>query len=121
MEKLDDFLTKKKETAPVLDLSSATANVSSQDEFRRLAEKIPDFKMRAEKVSAENVKLREKFKTNTTKHDKKAMMEEYTFMNPIPVEMRNLDLDDLAGVSIDWKMLTTQRPKTKLEEEYFSR
>lgn len=121
MAKLDDFLTKKKETAPVLDLSKATANVSSQEEFRRLAEKIPDFKMRSEKISSESVKLREKFKINTVKHDKKAMNEEYAFMNPIPVEMRNLDLDDLAAVSIDWKMLTTQRPKLKLEEDYFSR
>lgn len=121
MAKLDDFLTKKKETAPVLDLSTATANVSSQEEFRRLAEKIPDFKMKTEKVSSESIKLRDKFKINTIKHDKKAMNEEYAFMNPIPVEMRNLDLDDLASVAIDWKMLTTQRPKSKLEEEYFSR
>lgn len=121
MAKLDDFLTKKKETAPVLDLSKATENVSSQEEFRRLAEKIPDFKMRSEKVPAESLKLREKFKSNTLKHDKKAVNEEYAFMNPIPVEMRNLDLDDLAAVSIDWKMLTTQRPKLKLEEDYFSR
>lgn len=121
MAKLDDFLTKKKETAPVLDLSNATANVSSQEDFRRLAEKIPDFKMRSEKVPPESVKLREKFKSNTVKRDKKAMNEDYAFMNPIPVEMRNLDLDDLAAVSIDWKMLTTQRPKSKVEEDYFSR
>lgn len=121
MAKLDDFLTKKKETVPVLDLSNATANVSSQEEFRRLAEKIPDFKMRSEKVPSENVKLREKFKKNIVKCDKKAMNEEFAFMNPIPIEMRNLDLDDLAAVSIDWKMLTTQRPKSKLEENYFSR
>lgn len=121
MAKLDDFLTKKKETAPVLDLSNATATVNSQEEFRRLAEKIPDFKMRSEKVASEGVKLRDKFKINVIKHDKKIMNEEYTFMNPIPVEMRNLDLDDLASVSIDWRMLTTQRPKLKLEEDYFSR
>lgn len=121
MAKLDDFLTKKKETVPVLDLSNATANVSSQEEFRRLEEKIPDFKMRSEKVPSENVKLKEKFKKNIVKRDKKAMNEEFAFMNPIPVEMRNLDLDDLAAVSIDWKMLTTQRPKSKLEEDYFSR
>lgn len=121
MAKLDDFLTKKKETVPVLDLSNATANVSSQEEFRRLEEKIPDFKMRSEKVPSENVKLKEKFKRNIVKRDKKAMNEDFAFMNPIPVEMRNLDLDDLAGVSIDWKMLTTQRPKSKLEEDYFSR
>lgn len=118
---MDDFLTKKKETTPVLDLSNATATVSSHEEFRRLTEKIPDFKMRSEKVPSESIKLRDKFKINTIKYDKKAMNEEYAFMNPIPVEMRNLDLDDLASVSIDWRMLTTQRPKSKIEEEYFSR
>lgn len=121
MAKLDDFLTKKKETAPVLDLSKTSAAVSSQEEFRRMLEKVPDFKMRPEKVPPDSIKLRDKFKINTIKHDKKAMHEEYAFMNPIPMEMRNLDLDDLASVSIDWRMLTTQRPKTKLEEDYFTR
>lgn len=46
--KLDDFLSKKKEPAQVLDLSKATAN--SNDEFRRLLEKIPEYKIKPEKV-----------------------------------------------------------------------
>lgn len=46
--KLDDFLTKKKEPAQVLDLSKATAN--TKEEFRRLLEKVPEYKIRPEKV-----------------------------------------------------------------------
>ncbi|CAH1975160.1 unnamed protein product [Acanthoscelides obtectus] len=42
-------------------------------------------------------------------------------MDPLPVEMKGLKVDDLAAVSIDWKMLTTMRPKNKAEENYFSR
>lgn len=121
MAKLDDFLTKKKETAPVLDLSKTSATVSTQEEFRRMLERIPDFKMKPEKIPPESIKLRDKFNIDVVKHDIKAMKEQYAFMNPIPVELRELDLNDLASVSIDWRMLTSKRPKTKVEEDYFSR
>ena len=50
--KLDDLIGKKKESIQVLDLSKATAN--NADEFKRLMEKVPDFKMKPEKVSTEN-------------------------------------------------------------------
>lgn len=56
------------------------------------------------------------------KHGTKGYEEKhFTFMDPIPVEMRSLKLDDLYTVSIDWKMLTSLRPKLKVDEEYFSR
>jgi hypothetical protein len=35
--------------------------------------------------------------------------------------MSGVRLDDLSGVDIHWKMLTTVRPKSKMEEEMFSR
>ncbi|XP_050301310.1 uncharacterized protein LOC126739596 [Anthonomus grandis grandis] len=120
MAKLDDFLQKKKETAPILDLSKATC--SSNEEFRRLLEKVPDFKIKPEKVSTENIKIRDKaFTFKSGKKDLKNMREPYLFMNPLPVEMQELKIDDLAGVSIDWRMLTTKRPKSRVEENYFSR
>lgn len=120
MAKLDDFLGKKKETAPILDLSKATC--SSNEEFRRLLEKIPDFKIKPEKVGSENIKIRDKgYKFKSGKKDLKIMKESYLFMNPLPAEMQELKINDLAGVSIDWKMLTTLRPKNKTEENYFSR
>lgn len=49
MSKLDDFLGKKKEIVPVLDLSKTIIN--SKEEYKRLSEKVPDFKMRSIKVS----------------------------------------------------------------------
>lgn len=45
---MDDPFGKKKEVAPVLDLSKVTIN--SQEEFRRTFEKVPDFKVKPEKV-----------------------------------------------------------------------
>lgn len=119
MAKLDDFLSKKKETTPILDLSKTTAN--SKEEFRKLLEKVPDFKIRPERVP-DHIKIKDKhFKFKSGKKDIKAMKERYNFMDPLPGEMKNLKIDDLAAVSIDWKMLTTLRPKSKVEENYFSR
>ncbi|KAJ8956416.1 hypothetical protein NQ314_006744 [Rhamnusium bicolor] len=52
------FWARKKETAPILDLSKATAN--SKEEFRRLLEKVPDFKIKPERVPAEQIKIKDK-------------------------------------------------------------
>lgn len=47
--------------------------------------------------------------------------QDYIYANPIPPDMRAVPLEDLNPVAIDWKMLTSIRPKSKLEEEMFSR
>jgi hypothetical protein len=47
--KLDDLLGKKKEAPQVLDLSRST--VQSKEEFQRLLDKVPEYKIRPEKVS----------------------------------------------------------------------
>lgn len=46
--KLDDLLTKKKEPVQILDLSRNTAN--SMEELKKLLEKVPDVKIKMEKV-----------------------------------------------------------------------
>lgn len=48
MSKLEDLLGKKKEVVPVLDLSKTIVN--SKEEYKRLSEKVPDYKMRPIKV-----------------------------------------------------------------------
>lgn len=57
MSKLEDLLGKKKEIVPVLDLSKTIVN--SKEEYKRLSEKVPDYKMRPIKVSALSVCLLE--------------------------------------------------------------
>jgi hypothetical protein len=47
--KLDDLLGKKKEAPQVLDLSRSI--VQSKEEFQRLLDKVPEYKIRPEKVS----------------------------------------------------------------------
>lgn len=47
--KLDDLLGKKKEAPQVLDLSRSI--VQSKEEFHRLLDKVPEYKIRPEKVS----------------------------------------------------------------------
>lgn len=116
----DDFLGKKKEVAPILDLSKSIIN--SQEDFKKLFEKVPDFKIKPEKVKVEDCKIRDKdFKFKTGKKDYKAMKEPFTFQDPIPPEMQSLKLKDLISVPIDWKMLTTVRPKSKVDEDFYSR
>lgn len=46
--KLDELLTKKKEPVQILDLSKSSAN--SKEEFKKLLEKVPEFKIKMEKV-----------------------------------------------------------------------
>lgn len=48
MSKLEDLLGKKKEVVPVLDLSKTIVN--TKEEYKRLCEKVPDYKMRPIKV-----------------------------------------------------------------------
>ncbi|XP_039285554.1 micronuclear linker histone polyprotein-like [Nilaparvata lugens] len=119
--KLDDFLSKKKEVAPILDLSKCTAN--SKEELKKLLEKVPEFRTRPEKIKPEDIKIREKdFTFKTPKRElKPPSIREYQFVDPVPAEMRGVRLEDLSSVNIPWKMLTTLRPKNKLEDEFFSR
>ncbi|XP_030384311.1 uncharacterized protein LOC115631641 [Scaptodrosophila lebanonensis] len=127
MSKLEDLLAKKKTVVPVLDLSRS--NIQSSEEFKRLMDKVPDYKMRPIKVRAEEIKIKDK--DYTFKMPKKEMRKllkangereaMYVYADPVPGEMKDVVLLELCAVPIDWKMLTTLRPKSKMEEEYFSR
>lgn len=46
--KLDDLLVKKKEPVQILDLSKSTAN--SKEELKKLFEKVPEYKIKMDKV-----------------------------------------------------------------------
>lgn len=48
MSKLDDIFDKKKDEAPMLDLSKTVINTA--EEYRAVLDKVPDFKTRPEKV-----------------------------------------------------------------------
>ncbi len=45
----------------------------------------------------------------------------YEFADPCPSSMRDVNISDLSSVNINWKMLTLARPKTKTDEEIFSK
>jgi hypothetical protein len=95
MSKFEDIFSKKKEVQQVLDLSKSTAN--TKEDFKKLMEKVPDFKIRPVKVRSDEVKIREKdckeFKM--PKKEVKALIKakgererQYVYMDPIPTEMR---------------------------------
>lgn len=48
MSKLDDLFDKKKDEAPMLDLSKTVINTT--EEYRAVLDKVPEFKTRPEKV-----------------------------------------------------------------------
>ncbi|XP_032664305.1 uncharacterized protein LOC116840986 [Odontomachus brunneus] len=116
---LDDLLRDDKKDANLIpDLSKATCN--SSEEFRRLKEHCPEFKIKPEKVKREDAKVRDKeFSWRATKKELKAR--EWTYGDPVPPDMRELDLQELQQVAIDWRMLTPIRPKLRQDEEMFSR
>lgn len=118
----DDFLQKKKDTAPILDLSKAVIN--TKEDFKKLFDRVPDFKIRPVNVRQDEIKIREKhkdFRFKTGKKELKALKEPYRFQEPVPPEMVGIKLEDFFPVPIDWRMLTTLRPKNKVDEDYFSR
>ncbi|CAG7824235.1 unnamed protein product, partial [Allacma fusca] len=120
--KLEDLLNKKKEPgSSILDLSKI--KIKSKEEFEKYYDKIPEFKIRPEKVRYDDYRMRDtdfsftfnkKEAKNITKH-------EFTYADPIPASMRSVRLEDLAAVDINWRMLTMARPNNKLEEDIFSR
>ena len=72
-------------------------------------------------MKPDEIKIREKdFSFKITKKELKPK-KEYAFQDPTPPEMREIKLEDLSSVNIPWKMLTSLRPKTKLDEEFYSR
>ncbi|XP_026465251.1 uncharacterized protein LOC113367892 [Ctenocephalides felis] len=123
---MDDLFGDKKEETTVLDLSKCSAD--TKEEFKRLLEQVPDYKTRPIKVRQEEIRIREKnFKFRISKKRMVRKNKEantggrYKYQNPIPIEMQSLKMEDLYSVPIDWRMLTTLRPKNKVDEEYFSR
>ncbi|XP_059483243.1 uncharacterized protein LOC132201249 [Neocloeon triangulifer] len=117
---LDDLIDKKKEPPPILDLSQSV--VSSREELEQLLARVPEYKIRPEKVKPEELRIRDKdftFKAPKSKSAKPS--QEFNYCNPVPPCMQGVRLDDLCQVEINWKMLTTIRPKSKMDEELFSR
>lgn len=45
----------------------------------------------------------------------------YPFDNPIPPALRSIEVKDLIYTDIDWKMLTSIRPESKTDEDFFTR
>jgi hypothetical protein len=74
------------------------------------------------KVRREDTKVRDKdFTWKTTKRELRAIRREWNYGNPVPPDMRDLNIQELQQVSIDWRMLTPLRPKLRQDEEMFSR
>lgn len=61
------------------------------------------------------------FSWRTTKKELRAIAREWAYGDPIPPDMRILNLQELQQVPIDWRMLTPLRPKLRQDEDMFSR
>lgn len=118
---LDDLLRDdKKDINALPDLSKATCD--SYEEFRRLMECCPEFKMKQEKLRKDDIKIRDKdFSWKTTKKELRAIHKEWNYGDPLPPDMRSLNLQELHQIPIEWRMLTPLRPKLRQDEEMFSR
>lgn len=68
------------------------------------------------------MKVRDKdFSWRTTKKELKSTDREWLYGDPVPPDMRSLNLQELQQVPIDWRMLTPLRPKLRNDEDMFSR
>ncbi|XP_046397478.1 uncharacterized protein LOC124164271 [Ischnura elegans] len=56
--RLDDFLSKKKEPSPVLD--NSTTQITSKEDFEKFLDRLPEYRIRPEKVRPEDAKVRDK-------------------------------------------------------------
>ncbi|CAL8096800.1 unnamed protein product [Orchesella dallaii] len=120
--KLDDLLSKKKDPhSQILDLSKV--RIRNREEFEKYFDKIPEYKIRPEKVRQEDIRIRDTdFSFRFTKKEAKYISKHtFSYADPVPASMKTVRLDDLAAVDISWRMLTMLRPKNRLEEEIFSR
>lgn len=74
------------------------------------------------KVKREDTKIHDKeFSWKVSKKELKAIERNWAYGNPVPPDMRGLHLQELQQVPIDWRMLTSIRPKLRQDEEMFSR
>ncbi|CAG0895634.1 unnamed protein product [Cyprideis torosa] len=120
--RLEDFIDKKKEGPSILDLSKT--KISSREEFDKAFDKVPDFKIKPEKIRSTDAKSHEgHFAFSAPRHEiiSANQSSDFPFDNPIPPSMRAVRIEDLSAVDIHWRMLTLSRPKSKIEEDIFSR
>ncbi|GAB6025778.1 hypothetical protein CHUAL_011759 [Chamberlinius hualienensis] len=116
MASLDEGGSDKK-VMDILDLS--LIEISCKSDLKKLLERIPDYKVRPEKVREEEISIEDgNYAENLTDTSDKV---DYQFANPIPVSLRDVCLKELGRVNISWRMLTVSRPKSKLEEDFFTR
>ncbi|GFW91691.1 uncharacterized protein TNCV_4501101 [Trichonephila clavipes] len=93
------------------DLSSLRPQ--TKEEVHNALYKIPEMKLRPEKVcEEENVVTPESWNRPA---------KDFPYLNPVPASMLHVDILELSKVDIDWKMLTLDRPETALEIQIFTR
>ncbi|XP_076038375.1 uncharacterized protein LOC143036323 [Oratosquilla oratoria] len=117
--KLDDLLSETKGPPPALDLSKTV--MKTKEDFDKAYEKVPEYKIRPEKVRPEDVTGEGPGGWRVA--GTRALLEDprNAYANPLPESMQSINMQEFYQVNIDWRMLTTCRPKTKMEEEMFSR
>ncbi|XP_071516120.1 uncharacterized protein [Panulirus ornatus] len=116
--KLEDMLTVEKPPPQALDLFRT--KIKTKEDFDKAYEKVPEYKIRPEKVRPSDVMGEG---PGGWRHPQGRVEEnpQAGYADPLPTTMRGLNMDEFYEVDIDWRMLTTARPKNRCEEEIFSR
>ncbi|XP_042207348.1 uncharacterized protein LOC121856097 [Homarus americanus] len=113
--KLEDMLTVVKAPAQALDLFRT--KIRSREDFDKAFEKVPEYKIRPEKVRPGDVMGEG---PGGWRH-RGEESPQASYADPLPHSMQGLTMDEFYQVDIDWRMLTTARPKTRCDEDIFSR
>ncbi|XP_023217072.1 uncharacterized protein LOC111619553 [Centruroides sculpturatus] len=96
-----------------LDLSRI--KIKSVHQLESALLKVADLKLRSEKPKEEDVLI------NARSSKRHSTSPEFPFLDPIPASMRQVNIQEMCQVDIEWKMLTLCRPASKFEEDIFTR
>ncbi|XP_067120527.1 uncharacterized protein [Centruroides vittatus] len=96
-----------------LDLSKI--KIKSVHQLESALLKVADLKLRSEKPKEEDILI------NARPSRRHCSSPEFPFLDPIPASMRQVNIQEMCQVDIEWKMLTLCRPASKFEEDIFTR
>ncbi|KAF0314699.1 hypothetical protein FJT64_000183 [Amphibalanus amphitrite] len=114
---LDDILNEKKGPPPALDLSKA--RMPTKEDFDKVFEKVPDYKIKPGKVRPDEGRVSGALHFRSSRSERQPV--QLSYPDPMPASMAGVSLDDLCSTDINWRMLTMARPRGKLEDEFFSK
>ncbi|ODN02840.1 hypothetical protein Ocin01_03856 [Orchesella cincta] len=129
LDLLDLFQASMKQPLKLLDLSNV--KIDSDADFLKYMNKVPEMKLRPDKVLPEDIQIitdfsfasptKQQQEVSSTTVSSGSKSKKISYEDPLPLCMRTTRLEELWALDIHWKMLTSDRPSSKIEAFFFER